>query len=116
MSVAKIPLSLSVLDAARERIQWTLSSFERVCVSFSGGKDSTLMLHLTAQMARSLNRRFSVLFIDWEVQFSSTIELCLKMRAEYADVFDDFYWVSGETGPHGRCHSVGHRPQHEGSY
>jgi predicted phosphoadenosine phosphosulfate sulfurtransferase len=27
-------------------------TFSRICVSFSGGKDSTVMLHLTAQMAR----------------------------------------------------------------
>jgi predicted phosphoadenosine phosphosulfate sulfurtransferase len=48
MSVYKIPLNQNVLEAALERITWTLETLPRVCVSFSGGKDSGLMLHLTA--------------------------------------------------------------------
>ena len=50
MSVYKIPLDKNVLQAAQERITWTLETLPRVCVSFSGGKDSGLMLHLTAAM------------------------------------------------------------------
>ncbi|MCF3401827.1 phosphoadenosine phosphosulfate reductase, partial [Escherichia coli] len=46
MSIYKIPLPLNILEAARERITWTLNTLPRVCVSFSGGKDSGLMLHL----------------------------------------------------------------------
>lgn len=49
MSIYKIPLPLNILEAARERITWTLNTLPRVCVSFSGGKDSGLMLHLTAE-------------------------------------------------------------------
>lgn len=45
MSVYKIPLDKNVLQAAQERIAWTLETLPRVCVSFSGGKDSGLMLH-----------------------------------------------------------------------
>ncbi|MEZ2791130.1 phosphoadenosine phosphosulfate reductase, partial [Escherichia fergusonii] len=45
MSIHKIPLFINVLDAARERIHWTLKNLDRVCVSFSGGKDSGVMLH-----------------------------------------------------------------------
>ncbi|WP_148872453.1 phosphoadenosine phosphosulfate reductase domain-containing protein, partial [Serratia marcescens] len=77
-----------------ERITWTLNNFDRVCISFSGGKDSTLMLHLTGILARKYNKKFSVLFIDWEAQFSCTIEHCEKMRTQYADVIENFYWVA----------------------
>ncbi|WP_312624512.1 DUF3440 domain-containing protein [Scandinavium sp.] len=94
MSLYKIPLNQSVVNASTERVIWTLTNFKRVCVSFSGGKDSTVMLHLTGQLARKLNKKFSVLFIDWEAQFSSTIEHCENMRREYADVIDTFYWVA----------------------
>lgn len=52
MSFIKYPLPESVLQATEQRIQWVLDNFSRVCVSFSGGKDSTVMLHLTAQAAR----------------------------------------------------------------
>ena len=45
MSIYKIPLPLNILEAARERITWTLNTLPRVCVSFSGGKDSGLMPH-----------------------------------------------------------------------
>ncbi|MBB1200213.1 DUF3440 domain-containing protein [Enterobacteriaceae bacterium 89] len=94
MSVCKIPLPQSVVEAAIERISWTLGNYERVCVSFSGGKDSTVMLHLTGQLARKAGKKFSVLFIDWEAQFSSTIEHCEKLRRQYSDVIDQFYWVA----------------------
>ncbi len=73
MSIYKYPLQENVLEAASERINWTLQNFTRVCVSFSGGKDSTVMLHLAAQRARQLNRKIDVLFLDWEAQFSCTI-------------------------------------------
>ena len=70
MSIYKIPLPLNILEAARERITWTLNTLPRVCVSFSGGKDSGLMLHLTAELARQMGKKICVLFIDWEAQFS----------------------------------------------
>lgn len=70
MSIYKYPLDLNVLDAAKERIGWALENLPHVCVSFSGGKDSTILLHLTAQIARKQKRKISVLFIDWEAQFS----------------------------------------------
>ncbi|MTH44859.1 phosphoadenosine phosphosulfate reductase [Intestinirhabdus alba] len=94
MSVYKIPLTQNVLEAAQERISWTLENLPRVCVSFSGGKDSGLMLHLTAKLARKLNKKFSVLFIDWEAQFSCTIRYVQKMRDNYRDVIEHFYWVA----------------------
>lgn len=57
MSIYKIPLPLNILEAARERITWTLNTLPRVCVSFSGGKDSGLMLHLTAELARQMGQK-----------------------------------------------------------
>lgn len=61
MSIYKIPLPLNILEAARERITWTLNTLPRVCVSFSGGKDSGLMLHLTAELARQMGKKICVL-------------------------------------------------------
>lgn len=49
MSFIKYPLPESVLQATEQRIQWVMDNFSRICVSFSGGKDSTVMLHLTAR-------------------------------------------------------------------
>ncbi len=93
MSIYKIPLPLNILEAARERITWTLNTLPRVCVSFSGGKDSGLMLHLTAELARQMGKKICVLFIDWEAQFSCTINYVQSLRELYTDVIEEFYWV-----------------------
>ena len=74
MSLYKFPLNQNVVDATQERIKWTLENLSRVCVSFSGGKDSTVMLHLTALCARKMKRKIDVLFIDWEPEFTYTIK------------------------------------------
>lgn len=94
MSVYKVPLEQNVLEAAQERIMWTLETLPRVCVSFSGGKDSGLMLHLTATLARKMNKKIHVLFIDWEAQFSCTIAYIESLREYYADVIERFYWIA----------------------
>lgn len=94
MSIYKYPLQQNVLDATRERILWTLQTLPRVCVSLSGGKDSTLMLHQTAEIARKLGKKISILFIDWEVQFSCTIRHIERLRQQYADITEQFYWVA----------------------
>lgn len=94
MSIHKIELMENVFEATIGRIRWTLENLPRVCVSFSGGKDSTVMLHLTAQLARQLNKKIHVLFIDWEAQFAFTINHINKMREEYQDVIETFWWIA----------------------
>ncbi|WP_230492485.1 phosphoadenosine phosphosulfate reductase [Martelella alba] len=84
----------NVLVAAKERIAWVFDNFHKVNVSFSGGKDSTVLLHLVADTARRKKRKFSVLFIDWEVQFNLTINHILRLKALYHDDIDQFYWVA----------------------
>ena len=79
-TIQKIRTDVNVLYAAIHRIEWLFETFSSVCLSFSGGKDSTVLLHLTADVARRKKRRFSVLFIDWEAQYQCTIAHILKMR------------------------------------
>ena len=95
MSIYKIPLPLNILEAARERITWTLNTLPRVCVSFSGGKDSGLMLHLTAELARQMGKKICVLFIDWEAPDSlAPLTMFSPLRELYTDVIEEFYWDS----------------------
>lgn len=89
----KILLGTDVLTAARQRIADTFDQFERICLSFSGGKDSTVMLHLTAEEAIKRGRRFSILFIDWEVQYRATLKHVAAMRERYADCTEQFFHV-----------------------
>jgi predicted phosphoadenosine phosphosulfate sulfurtransferase len=71
--VSKTYLNKNVLEAARERLSLIFDEFERVCVSFSGGKDSTVLLHLAREEAQRRGRTLDVLFIDLEVQYEMTI-------------------------------------------
>ncbi|ECD9477058.1 DUF3440 domain-containing protein [Salmonella enterica subsp. houtenae] len=89
----KIPLGTDVLTAARQRISDIFEQFDRICLSFSGGKDSTVMLHLAAEEALKINRKFSILFIDWEVQYRATINHVAAMRELYVACTEQFYHV-----------------------
>ncbi len=71
--MSKTYLSINVHDAAVERINYLFDRFETICVSFSGGKDSTVLLHLASMVAKERERNIHVMFIDWEAQYEATI-------------------------------------------
>ena len=91
--MGKIRLGISVLDAARERIAWVFDTFPRIYVSFSGGKDSTVMLHLVMDEATRRNRKVGLFFVDWECQFTLTIDHIRRMYDLYAEHIEP-YWVA----------------------
>lgn len=82
----------NVLDAARERIAATFDGFERVILSFSGGKDSTVMFHLVADEARKRGRKFAVMLIDFEAQYKFTSDHAAAMLEAYKDCIEP-YWI-----------------------
>src|SRR3990172_2585644 len=88
----KCYLPETVDQAAVGRIAWTLATFERVYLSFSAGKDSTVMLHLCVDEARRLGRRFGVLLVDLEGQYRLTIDHAIQCLDEARDVVD-VYWL-----------------------
>lgn len=81
----KIYTDKSVLTAARERIAWTLDTFERAYVSFSGGKDSTVLLHLVMEEAIRRDRIIGVLIVDLEAQYQATADHVQAMVDLYQD-------------------------------
>lgn len=83
---------IDVLTAARERVAWTFDHFPRVYVSFSAGKDSTVMLHLVEDEARKRGRRFGLLLVDLEGQYEETIKHAEERFADLEDITDQ-YWV-----------------------
>lgn len=87
------PLGTDVLTAARARIAYVLDRFTRVYVSFSGGKDSTVLLHLAMEAAIERQRRIGVLFIDWEAQYQLTIAHVRDCLQRYAAHIDP-YWIA----------------------
>ena len=92
MSTLKKYKEQNVLDAARERIAYAFDVFERIYVSFSGGKDSSVMLHLVMQEAIKRDRIVGVLIVDLEAQYSATIEHIHEMIAMYKSHMD-LHWV-----------------------
>ena len=71
----KIYINKDVLTSARERISLMFDRFENICCSLSGGKDSTVLLHLALEEAKRRNRKVNVFFLDQEAEYSHTIDI-----------------------------------------
>ena len=82
----------SVLVASRNRISKIFDEFEKVYVSFSGGKDSSVMLHLVMDEAIKRGRKVGVLIIDLEAQYVDTIKH-VEIMAELYKNHIDLHWV-----------------------
>lgn len=86
-------LSQNVYDATIERIDYLLDEFPNLYLSFSGGKDSTVLLHLTIQEARKKHcLPVKVLFIDLEAQYKATIHHVEEMMLDNPEI--DPYWIA----------------------
>lgn len=85
-------LGINVLEASKERISWVFDNFEKIYISFSGGKDSTVMMHLVMEEAIKRDRKIGMLFIDWECQFNITIEHIKSMIDLYKSNLEVF-WI-----------------------
>lgn len=82
----------TVLVAARDRINKMFDNFEKIYVSFSGGKDSTVMMHLIMDEAIKRNRIVGVLIIDLEAQYKDTIKNIENIVSLYKENID-LHWV-----------------------
>jgi len=91
--MAKRGLGINVFEAAQERIRVVFDSFPHIYVSFSGGKDSSVLVHLAAEEARRTGRKFGLLLIDLEAQYTATIQHALDIFDLYQDVAIP-YWVA----------------------
>ena len=90
----KIYENRSVYEATQERLKFIFDEFENVYVSFSGGKDSGLILNLCIDYIRknNLNRKIGVLHQDFEAQYTHTTNFVTKMMTSNLDVIEPF-WV-----------------------
>lgn len=84
----------NVYEAFQDRLAFLFDEFENVFVSFSGGKDSSLLLHLVLDYVRDHcpHRRIGVFHQDFEAQYSHTTqyvtETFQRLRGEA-----ELYWV-----------------------
>jgi predicted phosphoadenosine phosphosulfate sulfurtransferase len=82
----------NVLEASRERISFIFDEFEEIQVSISGGKDSTVMLHLALQEAEKRGRKIEVFFLDQEAEYDNTIKL-IREQMQHPLIIPKWYQV-----------------------
>jgi predicted phosphoadenosine phosphosulfate sulfurtransferase len=104
---------MNVFDASKRRIERIFAEFDNVYVSFSGGKDSGVLLNLAIEHARKIGRRIGVFHIDYEAQYQMTTDyvdselekngdvidayrICLPIAAQCATSMHQAYWLPWE--------------------
>lgn len=105
---------MNVYEAAKQRIGYLFNEFENVLVSFSGGKDSGVMLEMAYDYAKENNmlHKLSMVHMDYEAQYQMTTDyveesfkrmsdigrywLCLPIYAQCACRMDAAYWIPWE--------------------
>lgn len=96
MILKKKPGQGNVYEAALERTRYIYSMFDHVAVSFSGGKDSTAVLHIALQVAKETGRLpLHVFFFDEEAIHPPTIEYVDRIR-QRDDISLDWYCLQAK--------------------
>jgi len=90
--MAKKYLEKNVLDAANDRLSIMFENFDNIYFSVSGGKDSSVMVQLANEVAKKLNKKFDVLYIDLEAQYTNTIEHVEELKQ--LSQIRDFYHIA----------------------
>lgn len=87
-------LEQDVYEALQERLRFIFEEFDNVYISFSGGKDSGLLLNLVLDFRKKYypGRKLGVFHQDFEAQYTVTTEYIEKTFERIRDVVEP-YWV-----------------------
>ncbi len=90
----KLYLQSNVYEGLEKRLKFIFEEFENIYVSFSGGKDSGLLLNLVLDFKRKYYpyRKIGVFHQDFEAQYSFTTDYIEKTLEKIKDEVD-LYWV-----------------------
>lgn len=77
---------INVLDAARRRIEKSVDLFDNLAVAWTGGKDSTVCMHILREFSSQVN----VLFRDEEILPEAVISYAREIQAL---PWVKFYWI-----------------------
>lgn len=82
-----------VYTAANERIEFIFNHFERIYLSFSGGKDSGVMLNLCIDYMRKHNikEKLGIMILDNEANYEYSLDFMHKILRDNLDILD-IYW------------------------
>ncbi len=83
----------NVYDAANERIDFIFKNFERIYLSFSGGKDSGVMLNLVLDYMRknSITEKIGIMILDNEANYEYSLQFMHSILQKNLDLLD-VYW------------------------
>lgn len=80
----------TTFEKAQENIKWCFDNFEHICVSTSGGKDSSVLLDMCLKEAEIRDRQIHLFYLDEEFELNSSIDL-VKEQMEYDRVIKHWY-------------------------
>jgi predicted phosphoadenosine phosphosulfate sulfurtransferase len=86
-------LNTNVHEESVNRIRYILDNFKKVYVSFSGGKDSGVMINLVIDELRKnyLGRKVGVMILDNEANYTLSLEFMHRIIQANLDILD-VYW------------------------
>ena len=84
--------NLNVYDASVERVEFIFKNFEKIYLSFSGGKDSGVMLNLVVDYmkANNITDKIGVMIMDNEANYNHSLDFMHRIiqdNIEYLDVY-----------------------------
>lgn len=81
---------MNVYEAIQERLKLIFAEFDNIYVSFSGGKDSGVLLNLCIDHIRknNLNRKIGLFHMDYEAQYQMTTEYVNQVLSENLDIIE----------------------------
>ena len=82
-----------VYEASIERIEFIFKNFERIYVSFSGGKDSGVMLNLVLDYMKEhkITKKVGVMILDNEANYQYSLKFMHSIIRKNLDLLD-VYW------------------------
>jgi len=94
MNGKKIYQKIDVYQAVQKRLKTIFDTFDNIYVSFSGGKDSGLLLNLCIQYMRKhgITKKIGVFHQDFEAQYTETTNYVERMMTSNPDLIEP-YWV-----------------------
>ena len=87
-------LDINVYEALQERLDYIFREFDNIYISFSGGKDSGLLLHMAMDYIERnrIRKKIGVFHQDFEAQYQVTTEYVEKVFEVYLPRIEP-YWV-----------------------
>ncbi len=88
--MSRVYQEANVYDATQERLRFIFENFKKVYVSFSGGKDSGVLLNLVIDYVRAngITQKIGVQILDNEANYTYSAEFMHRIIEANRDVLD----------------------------